>query len=208
MYHGGRCYAAQTFNNTEKGAGGQPRRIQVGRQGGRGGQLLTPVELTLRTTALGLRVCKLPVNEIENLYTGSVKLDGAKLKAGEASPLGGANGGLYDIDLVADLARAKELVVNIRGTRLVVGVTGNGLTCGKMNIPGTKTVTLRVVVDNSSADIYFGENGIYYRPLMIRPNSKTLSIEVTGGQATFSKLRVHELKSIWKKDPATSSGMK
>ena len=77
-----------------------------------------------------------------------------------------------------------------------------------MNIPGTKTVTLRVVVDNSSADIYFGENGIYCCPLMIRPKSKTLSIEVTGGEATFSKLQVHELKSIWKKDQATVSGMK
>ena len=203
MYHGGRCYAAQTFNNTEKGAGGQPRRIQVGWQGGRGGQLSTPTELTLRTTPLGLRVCKLPVKEIENLYTRSVKLDGTKLRAGEGNPLSGANGGLYDIDLVADLSGAKELVLDIRGTRLVVGVTGKGLTCGKMTVPGTKTVTLRVVVDNSSADIYFGENGIYYCPLTIRPKSKTLSIEVTGGEATFGKLQVHELKSIWKKGPAT-----
>ena len=200
MYHGGRCYAAQTFNNTEKGSGGQPRRIQIGWQGGRSGQLSTPVELTLRTTPLGLRVCKLPVKEIEHLYIRSEKLDATKLSPGNANPLANLKGGLYDIDLVADLADAKEFVLNIQGTRLVVKATDKGLACGKMIIPGTKILSLRVVVDNTSIDIFFGENGIFYSPLMFRPKSEALSIEVTGGDATFTRLQVHELKSIWKKD--------
>ena len=29
MYHDGRCYAAQTFNNTEPGFGGQPRHHRI-----------------------------------------------------------------------------------------------------------------------------------------------------------------------------------
>jgi sucrose-6-phosphate hydrolase SacC (GH32 family)/outer membrane protein assembly factor BamB len=198
MYHDGRCYAAQTFNNTEEGFGGQPRRIQVGWQGGRGGQLSTPTELTLRTTAAGLRVCKLPVKEIANLYTRSVKLDGRDLGPGDANPLADLKGGLYDIDLAADLSRAKQLVLDVRGTKLVIDVTKQGLTLGKMKIPGTRTLSLRVVVDNTSTDVFFGEHGLYYSPRMVKPSStKALNLTVTGGKATFTKLRVHELKSIW-----------
>ena len=200
MYHGGRCYAAQTFNNTEEGFGGQPRRIQVGWQGGRSGQLSTPVELTLRTTPLGLRVCKLPVKEITNLYTRSVKLDGTTLGPSDVNPLAALRGGLYDIDLVADLSQAKELVLDIRGTKLVINVTDHGLTLDnkrRMKIPATKTLSLRLVVDNTSIDVYFGEHGLYYSPRMAKPSSKTLSIETIDGAATFTKLQVHELKSIW-----------
>jgi len=201
MYHGARCYAAQTFNNTEKGVGGQPRRIQMGWQGGRGGHLSTPTELTLRTTPLGLRICTLPVKEIANLYTRSVKLDGTELSAGGANPLAGLKGGLYDIDIVADLSKAAQLTLNVRGRKLVFDVKGGGVSFGKLKLPKTKTVALRVVVDNTSTDIYFGEHGLYYSPAMAKPASdKSLGIEVKGGAATFTRLQVRELKSIWKKD--------
>jgi fructan beta-fructosidase len=200
MYHDGRCYAAQTFNCTEKGDSGQPRRIQVGWQGGRTGQLSTPVELTLRTTPLGLRVCKLPVKEVENLYTRSVKLDGTKLNPGDVNPLAGLKGGLYDIDLVADLSQAKQLVLDIRGTKLAIDATDQGLTLGSMKIPTTKALSLRLVVDNTSVDVYFGEHGLYYSPRMAKPSStKTVGIEVKGGNVAFTRLQVHELKSIWKR---------
>lgn len=197
MYHDGRCYAAQTFNNTEEGTGGQPRRIQVAWQGGRGGQLSTPTELTLRTTPLGLRICTLPVKEITNLYTRSVKLDGMKLCPDGQNPLAELQGGLYDIDLVADLSEAKQLMLDIRGTKLAINVTDQGLALNNMKIPETKTLSLRVVVDNTSIDVYFGEHGLYYSPRMAKPTSKTLGIELRDGMATFTKLRVHELKSIW-----------
>jgi len=197
MYHDGRCYAAQTFNNTEEGDGGQPRRIQVAWQGGRLGQLSTPTELTLRTTPLGLRICKLPVTEIANLYTRSVNRDGTKLAPGDTNPLAALQGGLYDIDLAADLSEARQLVLDMRGTKLVVHVTADGLTLGSMKIPNTRTLSLRVVVDNTSIDVYFGQHGLFYSPRMAKPTSKTLSIEVKDGTATFTKLRVNELKSIW-----------
>jgi sucrose-6-phosphate hydrolase SacC (GH32 family) len=197
MYHDGRCYAAQTFNNTVQGFGGQPRRIQVAWQGSRGGQLSTPTELTLRTTPLGLRVCKLPVKEIANLYTRTVKLDAIKLSPGDANPLADLKGGLYDIDIVADLSRAKQLQLDIRGTKLVINVMDTGLSLGSMEILETKKLSLRLVVDNTSLDVYFGEHGIFYSPKMAKSASKKLSIETIGGTAAFAKLRVHELESIW-----------
>ncbi|MBT3192072.1 MAG: glycoside hydrolase family 32 protein [Verrucomicrobia bacterium] len=198
MYYGDKCYASQTFNNTEKGPDGQPRRIQTMWQGGRFGQLSLPVELTLKTTPLGRRVCMLPVAEIANLRTDSVELDGLTINPGMANPLAGHKSGLYDIKIEADLSESSEIELNVRGNRLVIASQGNGLTLGKMNIPGSKKLFLRLVVDSTSQDIFFGEHGAFYSPRMVRPTSdKALSIAVKGGTATFSKLQVHQLKSIW-----------
>lgn len=197
MYHDGRCYAAQTFNNTEPGFGSQPRRIQIGWQGGRLGQLSTPTELTLRTTPLGLRVCKQPVREITELRTRSVTLDNAKLIPGAANPLADLEGGLYDIELEADLSQADRLVLDIRGVKLNVEASADGLQLGGMRIPGTRKLSLRLIVDNTSLDVYFGEHGLYYSPKMITPTSKSISVEAVGGPVPLAILRAHELKSIW-----------
>jgi len=198
MYHDGRCYAAQTFNNTEPGFGGQPRRIQIGWQGGRLGQLSTPTELTLRTTPFGLRVCKQPVREIAKLRTRSVTLDGAELIPGAANPLAGLEGGLYDLELEADLSQADQLVLDIRGVKLTVGASADGIKLGGMKIPGTRKLSLRLIVDNTSLDVFFGEHGVFYSPKMIKPTSKSVSIEAIGGTVPFATLRAHELKKIWK----------
>jgi fructan beta-fructosidase len=199
MFYDGRCYASQTFNNAGPGLGGQPRRIQVAWQGGRKGQISLPSELTLRTTSLGPRVCMLPVAEIENLYRRSETFDGLVLEAGQINPLADLTGGLYDIEIEADLSHAKQLILNIRGQRLVVDVTKDGLSLSKrMKIPGAKKLSLRVVVDNTSQDVYFGKHGLFYSPRMVAPaTDKSLGIEVKGGKAAFGKCRVRELKSIW-----------
>jgi fructan beta-fructosidase len=198
MFYGDKCYASQTFNNTETGPGGQPRRIQVSWQGGRLGQISLPLELTLKTTPFGQRVCMLPVAEISNLYTDSVELDGLTLDPGSANPLAGHKSGLYDIEIEADLSEASQIELNVRGNRIVITSRGNGLKLGELNIPRSKKLFLRIVVDNTSQDVFFGEHGAFYSPRMVRPTSdKTLSVAVKGGAVTFGKIRVHQLKSIW-----------
>jgi len=160
-------------------------------------------ELTLRTTPIGLRVCQLPVKEIANLYTRTVKLDGTKLSPGDANPLAKLKGGLYDIDLVADLSAAKQLELSIRSRKLVYDVATSTLTFDKRKhkLPDAKKLILRIVVDNCSIDIFAGEHGLLFITNMIPGgnNAKTLSAEVKGGSVTLEKLQVHELKSIWKK---------
>jgi sucrose-6-phosphate hydrolase SacC (GH32 family) len=144
----------------------------------------------------------LPVEEIENLYQRAEIFDGLVLEPDQANPLGNLKGGLYDIEIEADLSLASQLILDVRGQRLIVDVTQEGLSLGEsMNIPGTKNLSLRIVVDNTSLDVYFGEHGLYYSPQMIVPGpNKSLGIEVKGGKAVFGICRVRELKSIWKKD--------
>ncbi len=193
----GKFYAAQTFNNTKIGIDGQARRVQVGWQGERQGHISMPTELTLRTTPLGLRVCMLPVKELANLHTRSEKLNGMTLSPGDANPLATLKGGLYDIEIESDLSAAKQVVLDVRGQKLVFDVARDGLLFGELKIPDTKTLVLRIVVDNTSTDVFFGEHGLYHSPGLTQPTSKNLSLEVHGGDATFAKLQVHELKSIW-----------
>ena len=80
-----------------------------------------------------------------------------------------------------------------------VDVNEDGLSLGtNMKIPGTKKLSLRIVIDNTSQDIYFGENGLYYSPRMTTPGTdKSLGIEVNGGKAVLGKCCIRELKSIW-----------
>ena len=159
------------------------------------------MELTLRTTPFGLRVCTLPVREISALYTRSVQRDGKQLAPGDANPLSDVRGGLYDIELEADLSQAKQAVLDIRGTKLVVRSTDEGLVLDNMKIPDTKVLSLRVVVDHTSMDVFFGKHGLYYSPRVTKPSpTKTLNLTITDGEVTLTRLRVHELKSIWRAD--------
>lgn len=198
MYYGGKLYASQTFNNTDIGFGEQPRRIQVAWQGGRKGQMSTANELRLRNTTLGLRVCMLPVKEIENLYTRTENMDGLKLSPGDTNPFSSAIGGLYDLDFVVDLSSASQLVLTIGKKKLLVKATEKGLVMDEKIIPDTNVLHFRVLIDRTSIDVYFGEHGLYYFPFMNDSEiSSTFSIAITEGEASFRKLQIHELKSIW-----------
>ncbi|MBT5606723.1 MAG: glycoside hydrolase family 32 protein [Lentisphaerae bacterium] len=201
MFHDGHCYASQTFNNTEAGQGAQPRRIQVAWQGGRKGQISLPNELTLRTTPLGLRLCMLPVKEIKTLYQRSVSLDGLVLQPGQVNPLADLRGGLYDIELEADLSPGTKLLLDVRRQRLAVDCTVAGISLGQsMTVPGSTRLCLRVVVDHTSQDVYFGKHGLYYSPRMTAPTAdKSLRIGVKDGSAVFDTCRIRELRSIWDK---------
>jgi fructan beta-fructosidase len=194
--HGGHHYAAQTFSNT---VGTPPRRIQMTWQRS---QISLPVELSLRTTPLGLRLGALPVREIRNLYVSSKLLDARELKEGQANPLAGLRGGLYDIEMDARFAGAKQLVIGVRGKTIRYDVGGAVLRCERhaVNLPGDAgRLTLRIIVDNCSIDVFAGEAGLFYVPIFFGPlESRTLSLQVTGGSARFDRLRVHEIKSIWR----------
>ena len=194
--HGGHHYAAQTFSNT---IGTPPRRIQMAWQRS---QISFPVELSLRTTPLGLRLCALPVAEIQGLYASSKSYDAAELKQGDANLLAGFRHGLYDIELDARMATAKQLELTVRGKAIRYDVGTSVLRCGKhaVKLPGDGGgLKLRILVDNCSIDVCAGESGLFYMPMFFGPlESRKLDLRVTGGHVRFDRLRVHELKTIWR----------
>ena len=58
-----------------------------------------------------------------------------------------------------DLSQADRLLLDIRGVKLTVEASADGLKLGRMTIPGTRKLSLRLIVDNTSLDVYFGEHG-------------------------------------------------
>ncbi len=193
--HGARHYAAQTFNNTP---GNPPRRIQIGWQRD---QLTIPLELSLRTTPLGLRLCALPVREIANLCAETRTLDGLELKEGAANPLAGLDHGLYDIELDARLGAVSRLGLTVRGTTIRYDAARRRLTCGRHGVTlpeNAGRLALRVVVDNCSIDIFAGRHGLFFMPIYTGPlKDKGLGLRVEGGPVRFERLRVHLLETIW-----------
>ncbi len=194
--YGSRYYAAQTFSNTP---GRPPRRIQVGWQGP---LISLPIELSLRTTPLGLRMCSLPVEEMSNLYAGTETFDGRELGEKDPNPLAQFDGGLYDIELDADVKKAKRIELTVRGQKIVYDVKARRLSCGKpsVTLPATNgRLKLRILVDNTSIDVHAGADGLFYMPVFFRSlPSKKLNLRVEGGSIKLDRLRVHQLKSIWK----------
>ena len=198
FYHGRPYYAAQTFSDTP---GRPPRRIQVGWQSS---QVSFPIELSLRTTPVGVRLCSLPVNEIANLYQRTGSFDGLKLSDSQANPLEHFESGLYDTELDADVRGAKQMAIVVRGKAILYDVEKSRLSCEQHHVtlpPADGRLRLRVIVDHCSIDIHAGQHGAYYMPMFFGPlPPKRLELRCEGGPVTLDRLRVHELKPIWKQE--------
>ena len=91
-------------------------------------QMSLPVALTLRTFPEGVRLCTLPVKEVESLRTGEEFAWQGTLKAGE-NPLAKISGELFDIELAIEPGTAKEVGLNVRGTPIRYDVKAKRLSC-------------------------------------------------------------------------------
>jgi len=107
--HARNFYASQTFNNMPEEDG---RRIQIGwarymdLPGMPFNQMMTfPCELTLRTTKDGIRMCPMPIREIEKLYKSETTFQEQAIKPGD-NLLSGFKGDLFDIDVDIELLEA------------------------------------------------------------------------------------------------------
>lgn len=201
--HGGPYYAAQTFSDTP---GCPPRRIQVGWQAD---QISFPIELSLRTTPLGLRLCSLPAREIAGLYAGTESWDGRQLRETDANPLEQFDGGLYDVELDADVKNAEWIELTVRGKTIRYEVKTSRLSCENSSValPATDgRLELRILVDHCSIDVHAGADGLFYMPMFFRSlPSRKLDLSVGGSEVKLDRLRVHRLESIWSFCPGSAS---
>lgn len=198
---GAHSYAAQTWNlNARQDA----RRIQMSWANADmpgmpfHGFLTFPCTLSLRTTAKGLRLFVYPIQEVERLYKSSHAYADVILNDAQVCfPAGG----LLDIHAVFAPGSAKTLGLVIRGTPVVFTVAEKRLACRNIACdltPEDDKIELRVLVDQSSLEI-FGNEGFVYMPLgLVHEAQDRLCAFALGGQAELLSLKVRELGGIWR----------
>ena len=198
---GANFYAAQSWSNTA------PRVVHIAwmRDGKYPGmpfnqQMSFPCQLELRTLSDGIRLCRTPVKEIENLYTEHFTLKDKPLKLDE-NLLAGISGDLFDIEMEIVPGQADEFGLRLHD-RAITYAAGKVSCLGRSAplSPVDGTVTLRILVDRTSLEV-FGNNGeISLTSCFLPKNLETkLELYAMGANAHIKSLKVRKLRSAWKK---------
>jgi len=203
LYAGGNAYAAQTFSDVPADDG---RRIQIPwmRQDMPGmpfNQMMGfPVELTLRTTAHGIRMFAEPVKEIQGLHAAKHAWANETLRPGD-NPLAGLEGDLFDIRAEIELGDCEEFGFVVRGVPVAYNAAEGKLTCNGNTAtlePVDGAIRLRILVDRASIEI-FANDGRLYLPVgvIFEDDQQPLSVFAKGGPVELAGLTVFELRSAW-----------
>ncbi len=201
-HYGRSYYAVQTYSDLPAG-----RRVQVGWMNKSeypgmpfNQQMSVPYELKLRRLAAGMKLCALPVKEIELLRGTPRNWEALEVKPGD-NPLAGLSGDLWDISAELEPVSAAEVGFKIRGTtvRYAVkdGCLSAGESCAPMS-PQSGRIKLRILVDRTSIEI-FGNDGEAVIPNWFLPKEEDRSLELysAGGTAKVVSLTVWPMRSAW-----------
>ena len=201
--NGSNGYAAQTFNGIPSADG---RRIQIAwlRHGDYPGmafyyQTAFPCELKLRTTPLGIRLCRLPVQEVERLHRKHHHWADTTLVQGESSPVDIA-GELFDIR--AELELSGEVRFELNGQTVAYDANTRRVSCMGYEVelpsPAEGSIRLQILVDRNSIELFVneGEASLTYC-FLPKADQKGVRVSASVGSVRIISVDVHELSSIW-----------
>jgi len=201
---GANYYAVQTYSDIPETDG---RRIQIAwMNGGRypkmpfNQQMSFPCEMRLRRFPEGLRICRLPVREIETIHEKEHAWTDLTLKPGE-NPLDSIGGDLFDIRAEIELQDASAVQIRVRNQAIHYSVGEKKLTClGRRAAlePMGRRIGLQILVDRTSIEV-FGNEGKVSMTSCFLPKAKDrgLSLEALGGSVKVVSLKVFPLRSAW-----------
>ena len=203
---GGNYYAVQTYSGLPAG-----RRVQLSWMSGGvypnmpfNQQMSFPYELKLRRFGTTLKLCALPIREIEAIQFEPKVWTGLELKPGD-NPLSEMSGDLWDIQAEFDPRGATEVGFLIGGRKVAYTVRTpkeHRLSNGELNIgisPQINPVKIRILVDRTTVEV-FGNDGEIVMPACFLPKDSDLGLKMfsTGGAARVGSLKVYKVKSVWK----------
>jgi sucrose-6-phosphate hydrolase SacC (GH32 family) len=165
------------------------------------GQESFPVELTLRSFPEGIRLCRMPVNEIRNLRIGQQHWKDLVVET-TAKPIEGLNSDLLDVTVQLKPENATAFGLRIRGEELRYSVADQtlrlGNTTASLPLRG-KPLRLRVLVDRPSIEVFADEGQVSISLLTLREAPLALSVFAEGGAVRVPMFEADVLESIWKK---------
>jgi fructan beta-fructosidase len=203
-HYGPHFYAPQVFSDAPGG-----RAIMLGWLSGAqypgmpfSQGMTVPLELSLRSTPLGARLCFYPARELEALRQGTIS--GAGLSLGGANELLAGAGELLDVELV--LRPDGPLALDVRGHPVdydpgahAVGFAGSQAILP----PGPETLRLRVLVDRAVTEV-FADDGLAAFSAMTLPGDPGAPIQPLRleGNGMVEQIQIHTLRPAW-----TAGGM-
>ena len=193
------------------------------------GQMSFPVELTLRTTPRGVRLCRQPVKELSLLHRCTLRWQDRRLSPGlNRHDLYHVHGpgwhsriaaeyrnlapdttwDLFHIEAVIDPGDAAAFGIIIRGHDLRYDVAAARFTWLGHPIPaprdGDGRLRLQLLVDRTSLEL-FAAGGLVSASFCFLPAASDMPLELyaEGGSARLVSLAIHELNSAWPPAPGT-----
>jgi sucrose-6-phosphate hydrolase SacC (GH32 family) len=192
-------YATQTWANTDTGDG---RRIQAAWMRSSNfpempfsQQVSFPCELSLHSTADGLRIFRNPIKEIALLHRGQDSWTKKVLNANEEMPLE-PSGRSFHIKADVQIPPGTRLTFDIRGVTVIL--TSNTIESGTS--PATtqdQIKTVEILVDRTSIET-FVNHGEISSTRFVLPDQNGLSVKADDGTVTLQSLTVYPLASAWK----------
>jgi len=212
---GNAFYASQTFSDIPEEDG---RRImmawgQVSMIGMPFNQLITfPVEITLKTTAEGIRMFAGPVKEIENIHKKKHSFGGESLEGTRSLP--GVEGELFHIKADFQAGDAESFGLIVRGYKITYDAVENVIICQAPENdfndedflepqtipvePDNGHIDLEILVDRSYVELFVND-GRYYLPLgaYLVDQDPDIKVFSEGGKTKLEQLDIYELNSTW-----------
>ena len=208
-------YAAQTFSNLPDG-----RRIQIPWMNGGeypgmpfNQQFGIPCDLTLRTFAEGIRLCRNPIPELDILREKIKSLEDTTLSPDD-NPLEGAKADAFEVIVEIESDGAEEFGIDIgdywiryffADEMLVLQRTEQReyTRLAKPLRPIAGRIKLQVLVDRTSVEIFGNDGRISISTCYVPRNrdenmNASVRIYSKGGNTSLKSLKYNKIKSIWK----------
>ena len=197
-------YAAQTFSHVPDGRvimlgwlrlGWQPGDEFPGMPFGHG--MTIPLELSLCSTPQGLRLCFLPVQELQNLHTGTIAAQNLTIPQANRL-LAEVRDELLDIQVTIQPHSPQPFQIDLRGHPILYHPAQNEISfAGKTAslLPILDSFELRLLIDRSVTEVFADQGYAAFSAMTIFPED---SLPITlQGDVTIQSLTIHPLRSIW-----------
>ena len=196
-------YAAQTWSDVPSDDG---RRLQIAWM--RGGkypampfnqQMSFPVELALRSTSEGIRLCRTPVREIERLHAKAHSEKTVRLAPD--APFIPDVGDLLDLRFDLVPGQAEVFIMRIRGVDVRYDVKARLLSfldaSAQIEICEGR-IPLQILVDRTSLELFAHEGQVTMSCCFLpEADEHVLSFHAHGGGAQLESFQAYELNSSW-----------
>lgn len=164
------------------------------------GQVSFPVKLSLRKFPEGIRLCREPIGEIDNLRVSQQSWKDLKVNS-EKRSIPELHADLLDLRAEIRLAGAEEFGITIRGQNIRYSVAEQELNVGSASAPlklPAGTLRLRILVDRSSIEVFADEGEVTFSVMTLEDSGHDVGLFSNGGEIHIVSLEANHLESIWR----------